>query len=170
MKKFLGAIVSGLAGVLSLVFLSLPAFIIDRDILGESNTSGWKMLTEGESKLTALTWYRVFAWVLVVLAVVLIVVAIIQLLSAFNIIKVPAIVDTCAKYALIALAVVSVLALVANFGIRSEFIDPFKDAGLKGDALKAYEDMYKVGASLWVVSIVNIVAAVCGNLFAKKAK
>ena len=170
MKKFLGAIVSGLAGVLSLVFLAIPAFVFDGGALGKEKVSGWKILTDkawGEADMTAVTWYRIFAWIMVVLAIVLIVVAVVQLLSALNVIKVPAIVDTVAKYALIALAVVSILALIANFGIRSEMIDPAKDAGLKGDALKAYEDRYKVGASLWIVAIVNTIAAVCGNLFGK---
>ncbi|MBQ7798201.1 MAG: hypothetical protein IJ371_03675 [Clostridia bacterium] len=165
MKKFLGAIVSGLAGVLSLVFLAMPAF----KAKGAGSESGWDLLTDkaiGESDMTAVTWYRIFAWILVVLAIVLIIVAVLQLLSALNVIKLPAIVNTIAKYALIALAVVSVLALVANFGIRSESIDNFKEYFGKA-AAKEYGKNLSVGASLWIVSIVNIVAAVCSKVFVK---
>lgn len=168
MKKFLGAIVSGLAGVLSLVFLAIPAFSVK--VMGETeNFSGWKLLTDsdlGKADYTSLTWYRIFAWVLVVLAIVMIVVAVLQLLSALNVVKLPAIVNTVAKYALIALAVVAVLTLVANFGLRADVIE--KDFGGK-KVLEAIDAKVSVGASLWLVSIANILAAVCGNLFVKKA-
>ncbi|MFQ6723717.1 MAG: hypothetical protein ACLRFE_00080 [Clostridia bacterium] len=179
MKKFLGAIVSGLAGVLSLVFLSIPAFTVDLTISTEKY-SGWKLLktedfdviakSTNKETLTALTWYRILTWILIVVAVVLIVLAVLQLLSALKVVKMPAIIDTAAKYALIVLAVVSILALIANIGIRSEIINTAKDLGLKDKALDAVKDMYAVGASLWIVAIVNAIAAVCGNLFAKKAK
>lgn len=167
MKKFLGAIVSGLAGVLSLVFLALPGLVTKMNFMGikeSENTSAWKMLTEGKAEYTAVTWYRIFAWILVVLAIVLIVVAVLQLLSSLGVIKMPTIVNKIAIYALVGLAVVSILALVANFGIRAEMI---KDAGGK-DVLKAIGITLSVGASLWIVSIVNVIAAVCGNLFKAK--
>jgi hypothetical protein len=168
MKKFLGAIISGLAGVLSLVFLAIPAMSMDYGIEKE-NVSGWKILTDeawGKADMTAVTWYRIFAWILVVLAVILIVAAVIQLLSSLGVIKVPAIVNTVAKYALTALAVVSILALIANFGIRGEMIDQAEIFG--STAKKAAEEAYSVGAALWVVSIINAIAAVCTNLFKVK--
>jgi len=168
MKKFLGAIISALAGVLSLVFLVIPA--LSFKVAGETveKYSGWKLLTDsdlGKADYTALTWYRIFAWVLVVLAIVMIVVAVLQLLSALNVVKLPAIVNTVAKYALIALAVVAVLTLVANFGLRAELVDEMGGKKML-DLMKA---KISVGASLWIVSIANILAAVCGNLFVKKA-
>ena len=172
MKKWIGALCSALAGVLSLVFLAIPAFVFGSGSSKESY-SGWEVLTDsdwGKANMTAVTWYRVFVWIVVVLAIVLIVLAVLQILANLNVIKMPAILTTINKVALIALVVVSILALVATFGIRSEFIDPAKDAGLKGDALKKYKEMYNVGASLWVVSIVNLVTAVCANLFAKAKK
>ncbi len=164
MKKWIGAICSGLAGVLSLVFLALPAFTTDYGSFGgKHNTSGWEMLTKGEAELTAHTWYRIFAWILVVLAIVLIVMAVLQVLANLNVIKMPAILAKVNAYALIAIAVVAVLTLVANFGIRSEMIDPIKGK----EAIKAAKEAYSVGASLWIVAIVNVAAAVCGKLFAK---
>jgi hypothetical protein len=180
MKKFLGAIVSGLAGVLSLIFLAIPAFSIE--FMGEAEKySGWKLLKTdditkfGEGLMnmksnTSLTLYRVFAWILVIIAIVLIVLAVLQLLSALGVVKMPAIIDTVAKYALIALAVVSIFALIANFGIRSEFINFAKDKKFPEEAIKQLKEMFSIGASLWIVAITNIAAAVCGNLFVKKAK
>lgn len=169
MKKFLGAIISGLAGVLSLVFLSLPALSMDYGF-GKESVSGWEILTDkswGEADMTAVTWYRIFAWIVVVLAIVLIVLAVLQLLSSLGVIKMPAILTTINNYALIALAVVSILALVANFGIRGELIDVAKDFGGKAAAKEAKE-AYSVGASLWIVAIVNVIAAVCGKVFKTK--
>lgn len=178
MKKWIGAICSGLAGVLSLILLAIPTFKVDYAYLDKSY-SGWNLLTTKDfndiaklvdkDTLTALTWYRVFAWILIVLAIVMIVVAVLQILANLNIIKVPAIVDTVAKYALIALAVVSVLVLIANFGIRSEVIDVAEKIGGKENA-KQIAKYYKTGVGLWLVAIANIASAVCANLFAKKAK
>ena len=155
--------------MLSLVFLSLPILSMDYGIGDKENVSGWKVLTDkawGEADMTAVTWYRIFAWILVVLAIVLIVVAVLQLLSALNVVKVPAIISTIGAYALIALAVVSILTLIANFGIRGELID---QAAKFGDAAeKAAKEAYSVGAGLWVVAIVNVIAAVCGKVFKAK--
>lgn len=179
MKKFLGAIISGLAGVLSLVFLTIPAFSME--VIGVTTKySGWKLLKTDDitdlakmvdkDGVTALTWYRILTWIIVVVAVILIVVAVLQLLSGLGVIKMPAIVDTIAKYALIALAVVSILALIANIGIRTEFIDYYEKNKAPKEMIKALKESLSVGASLWIVAIVNTIAAVCGNLFAKKAK
>lgn len=172
MKKWIGALCSGLAGVLSLIFLAIPALTIKG--FGEKETySGWKLLTDeavGKADYAAVTWYRVFAWILVVLAIVLIVVAVLQVLANLNVIKMPEIVNTVAKYALIALAVVAVLTLVANFGIRADMLGELKEMGAPASYIKEMKKNLAVGASLWIVSIVNIAAAVCANLFAKKAK
>jgi len=165
MKKWIGALCSALAGVLSLVFLAMPA--LSFKAFGETETtSGWKLLTDAdvaEAGYKAVTWYRIFAWILVVLAVVLIVMAVLQILANLNVIKMPAILNTIGKFALIGLVVVSILALVANFGIRAEMIDEM--GGKK--VLEAIGVKLAVGASLWVVAIVNLIAAVCGKLFAK---
>ena len=178
MKKFLGAIVSGLAGVLSLVFLSIPAFTIDMGIK-TTKYSGWKLLKTDDvtdlakmvdmKGVTALTWYRILTWIIIVVAVILIVLAVLQLLSALGVVKMPAIIDTVAKYALIALAIVSILALIANFGIRSEFVDYYEKNKAPAELIKELKKSLTVGASLWAVAITNVIAAVCGNLFAKKA-
>ena len=154
----------------SKIFLAIPAFTFDMGMGGKESYSGWKLLTDkaiGETDYTAVTWYRIFAWILVVLAIILIVLAVLQILANLNIIKLPEILAKVNNFALIALVVLSVLALIAVFGIRSEFIDPVKDAGLKGEALKDFKDMYAVGVSLWLISIVNLVAAACANVFAK---
>jgi len=166
MKKWIGALCSGLAGVLSLVFLAMPAFTM-KAFGAKESFSGWDILTKkewAELDLTAVTWYRIFAWIMVVLAIVLIVVAILQVLANLGVIKMPAIVSTVAKYALIAIAVAAVLTLVANFGIRAEYIKEIV-GGKK--VLEAAKGSISVGIALWFAAIVNVAAAVCGKLFAK---
>lgn len=170
MKKWIGTISSAVAGILSLVFLSIPAFVVKNSILNETdNTSGWKLLTDkdiADAGYTAVTWYRIFAWILVVLAVVLIVMAVLQLLSNLNVIKMPAILSTINTVALLVLVVVSILALIANFGVRAEVIDDF---GGK-EVLDSLRMSISVGASLWVVSIINLIAGVCVGVFAGSKK
>lgn len=171
MKKWIGALCSGLAGVLTLVFLSIPA--LTADLGKEFKYSGWKLLTDsdlGKADFTAVTWYRIFAWILVVLAVVMIVVAVLQVLANLNIVKMPAILNTVANYALIGLVVVSVLALVANFGIRADWINLFKEPGMPKEVVKEIKEAFSVGAALWIVSIVNLVVAACANVFARAKK
>ncbi len=158
MKKWIGALCSGLAGVLSLVFLAMPAL----KMKGADPASGWDLLTDkvwGEMDLTAVTWYRIFAWIMVVLAIVLIIVAILQVLANLNVIKMPEIISKVAKYALIAVAVSAVLVLVAGFGIRGEMIDMYKDL-LGGLAAKEYGKMLSVGIGLWLVVVTAIVALI----------
>lgn len=168
MKKWIGALCSALAGVLSLVFLTIPAFSMK--VFGvTSSYSGWEMLTKkewAESDYTAMTWYRIFVWILVVLAIVLIIVSILQILANLNVIKMPAIVSTIANFALIGLAVVAILALIANFGVRADMI---KEAGGK-KVLEAMKASVSVGAALWFVAITNVIAAACANVFARAKK
>ena len=150
MKKWIGAI--------------CPAF----KVKGAGSNSGWELLTDeaiGKADITAVTWYRIFAWILVVLAIVLIVMAVLQVLANLGVIKMPAILAKVNAYALIAIAVVAVLTLVANFGIRAEMIDPYEK--ISKDAAKEYGKQLSVGIALWLVTIVNVAAAVCGKLFAK---
>ncbi len=166
MKKWIGALCSGLAGVLSLVFLALPAFALKGYGFKESY-SGYDLLTKkewGEMDLTAVTWYRIFAWIMVVLAIVLIIVAILQVLANLNVIKMPEIISKVAKYALIAIAVSAVLVLVAGFGLRAEYIKEIV-GGKK--VLEAAKGSVSVGIALWLAAVVNVVAAVCAKVFAK---
>lgn len=168
MKKWIGALCSGLAGVLTLVFLAIPALTVD---LGkEFKYSGWKLLTDsdlGKADFTAVTWYRIFAWILVVLAIVMIVVAVLQVLANLNIVKMPAILNTVANYALIGLVIVSVLALVASFGIRADWINFFKEPGMPKEIIKEIKEAFSIGAGLWIVAIVNTILAVVDIVMSK---
>ena len=158
MKKFLGAIISGAVGVLTLIFLTMPAF--EKESLLKTNKySGWDLLTNkgvGKWEFTAVNWYRIFAWVLVVLAVILIVMAVIQLLSSLGIVKISKMFTKLTIWTLVAILVVSVLTLAANFGIRGEWID-----------VTRAKDAYGVGVSLWFVAITNLIGAVAGKVFVK---
>lgn len=173
MKKWIGALCSALAGVLTLVFLAVPAFIQEIPGLPVQKASGWKLLTDsdwGKSDFTAVTWYRIFAWILVVLAIVMIVVAVLQVLANLKIVKMPGILNTVANYALIGLVVVSILALVANFGIRADVINVYKQPGMPDSVIKEIKEAFSVGAGLWIVAVVNLVVAACANVFAKAKK
>jgi hypothetical protein len=180
MKKWIGALCSGLAGILSIIFLAIPAFVIDNDYFGSEKLTGWDLLTGDEitnvtkltinqDGLTALTWYRIFVWVLVVLSIILIIIAVLQILSNLKIVRLPSILTTITKYALIALAVVSLFALIANFGIRSELVN---EAGklFGSEVKKIAKEMFSTSASLWLVTIVNVIIAACANIFVKSGK
>lgn len=166
MKKWIGTISSALAGILTMVFLAIPALTM-KTPLGSENYSGWDILTDkafADIDFTSVTWYRIFAWIMVVLAIILIVMAVLQLFANLKVIKMPAILSTINSVALIAIAIFAILTLIANFGIRAEFIDMF---GGK-EILELSNSKIVVNASLWLTAILNVITAVCGSLFAQK--
>ena len=173
MKKWMGAICSAVASILTFIFLAIPAFTVKMSAMGMSekeNASGYKILTDkdwGDIDFTAVTWYRIFAWILIVLAVVLLVLAVLQILSNLNVVKMPNIVETINFYALIAFAVVAILALISLFGIRAEYFDRF---GVTAKQAKELGLTISIGASLWIVSIVAVLSAVANAVLPKALK
>lgn len=173
MKKWIGAICSAVASVLTFIFLAIPAWVVKFNVLGMSTTdkySGYKLLTDkeiGESDFTAVTWYRIFAWILIVLAVILLVLAVLQILANLNVVKMPEVVGKVNAYTLIAFAVVAILALVALFGIRAEY---FNELHVTAKEAKEAGLTIAVSAGLWLTSIVAVVAAVVNAVLPKTLK
>lgn len=173
MKKWIGAICSAVASVLTFIFLAIPAFTIKATVLGVSTSedySGYKLLTDknlGDAGYTAITWYRIFAWVLIILAVVLLVLAVLQILANLKIVKMPEVVGKVNAYTLIVFAVVAILALIAVFGIRAECFD---DMHLTAKEAKELGITISVAASLWLTSIVAVISAVVNGVLPKALK
>lgn len=171
MKKFIGTIASFVASVLTFVFLAIPAFVIDLGLLGKTNYSGYQLLTDkdlGSADYTSLIAYRVITWILIVVAVLVAVYAVVQLLSSLKVIKVSKNFTKIGTLLLIALAIVSILALASNIGYRVEVLNDLSIGGTITDELK---ERFTVGAGLWLVAIVNTIIAlancVVGKLFKK---
>lgn len=173
MKKWMGAICSAVASILTFIFLAIPAFTVKMSAMGmteKENASGYKILTDkdwADMDLTAVTWYRIFAWILIILAVVLLVLAVLQILSNLNVVKMPNVVGTINFYALIALAVVAILTLISLFGIRAEYFD---ELGVTAKQAKELGFTISIGASLWIVSIVAVLSAVANSVLPKALK
>lgn len=173
MKKWMGAICSAVASILTFIFLAIPTFVVKMSAMGFSEKetySGYKLLTDkdlGDVDYTAVTMYRIFAWILIVLAVVLLVLAVLQILSNLNVVKMPKALGTINFYALIAFAVVAILALISVFGIRSETFDDF---GVTAKEAKELGLTISVSAGLWIVSIVAVLSAVVNAVLPKVLK
>lgn len=173
MKKWIGAICSAVASVLTFIFLAIPAFVVKEEAFGltaKTKYSGYKLLTNkdvGDWDYTAVTWYRIFAWVLIILAVVLLVLAVLQILSNLGVVKMPEVVGKVNAYTLIAFAVVAVLALVAVFGIRAEIFD---ELGISAKEAKDLGFTVAVSVSLWLTSICAVIAAVVNEVLPRALK
>ena len=171
MRKWIGAICSILASALTLSFLRIRAFEINLGVIEQGKYSGWELLTNkkvSEWDFASVKWYRIFTWILIVLAILLIVLSILQILANLNVLKISIILTRIGKVSLIALVIISVFTLLANIGIRTEWIDFFKNPS--SEALGKIKEALEVGFSLWIISIVNLIIMFCCVIFAKNKK
>lgn len=173
MKKHIGAICSAVASLFTFIFLAIPAWGMS-DSLETKNYSGYKLISEKEfDTLSAWSRYRIFAIILIVLAIVLALYAIFMFLVNLKVVKVEGNwIELVNKCLLTALVVVSILALISVLGIVG---DMAKEMGF---TVKQFKDWYyavfgitlgtKVG--LWFVAITNALACVCAWVLPKVTK
>ena len=170
MKKFIGAICSGAAGLLTFVWLCLPWFTQKVTMGGESEKmtfSGWNLLTntyEGEKAgfevfKGAYTLHRVFAIIALVVACLLVAYAVVLVLKNLNVIKFNFKFNFVNNIALSVFAAVVLMAVVGVIVIAV--------AALKEMGNPEYLSMYaSVGA--WLSLVSAAAACACGWVFARK--
>ena len=174
MKKYLGAIVSGLVGVLTFVFLSIPNFVMKMayesetmretmtawELFNEENTQGFELagVNAGFAKFCVIA--------LAVVAGLLIVCSVVMLLK--NVLKLKLNLNMINNIVLAAYAVIAVIALIAFFVLGNDMIVAAK--GLK-EAIEAMGGSLYFGPAVgaWVNASVGVVGCAAGWLFARKA-
>ena len=170
MKKFVGAICSGAAGLLTFVWLCLPWLtqkITMGDLSEKVTFSGWNLITnryEGqkagfETFKGAYTLHRVFAIIALIAACLLVAYAVVLLLKRLNVLKFNF------KFNLVNNILLTVLAgavLVAVVGVVVMAAAALKELG-NPDYLSIYAS---VGA--WLSLVVAAAACVCGWVLARK--
>ena len=80
MKKYIGAFASGLAGILTFVFLSLDGLFAKASAGGlstSSSTSGWDILKDDGSNIDGYTLYKIAVIAMIVIACLLILSAVV---------------------------------------------------------------------------------------------
>ena len=158
MKKWFATVSAGLAGLLTFVFLALPV-IRYNDEIKHGTTSALRFLFNGElENYVASMWMRIIIWVLMIVAVVLFVFAVMSAVENLKIVdKIPDWAHTGRIWCLIFVAILSILALVANLGIIKELTE---------GARQVYSSSY----GLWVCAIGNTVLALIGLIMPKVLK
>ena len=168
MKKFIGAICSGIAGILTFVWLSLDWFVVKTTagVDYREAVKGWELIADKEGMYAkvfegAYTLYKVFAILMLVLACLLIVSAVVMLLKNLNVIKCKFNLSIINNI-LLTVFVVAVIGALAGVAVMGN--EYFKAVGKPEDAY--------MGASVgaWIALAVSVVACGCGWALARKDK
>jgi hypothetical protein len=165
MKKYIGAICSAAAGILTFVFLALHWMSMKMTVeainLSEKDgVSGWDLLKDGSSKVKGYTLFKISTIIMIVVASVLILSAIIMILRNLNILKFKFNFNMINNMLLSALVVVVALAIVGIFIMAGE-----SSVSIGGTEISAYAS---VGA--WLMAAVAVVACAAGWVTSRKAK
>ena len=179
MKKFIGAICSAVAGILTFIMLCFDWFVQKNyflgELVGERSATGWELISnkvkmdkyvvEGafDDFKGAYVLHRVFAIIMLVVAVLLIVSAIILFLKNLNVIKSK---FNFNKVNNILLTVFAVVVLIALAGIGVMALGAAKEVA----DLDGYKISIFPAVCAWIQLAVSVVACGCGWAFARKNK
>lgn len=156
MKKFLGAIVSAVVGLVGIIMLSLDWCTMKMGSFKQSYT-GWELI-EDELKVfkefDGYMLYKIFAIILFVVAIILLVSALLMLLKSLGILKIEANLSFFNNILLAVFVVAAILAIVGLF-IMS-----------KDDMLKGIKCAAAIGA--WATIAVGVVGCGLGWTLARK--
>ncbi len=131
MKRFLGALLASIAGILTFVFLSIPCMSLNADnetVTELTATTGWDILSVESDSYTMV---KIFIIIMIILACLLILVAVLSLLKETNIIKSNVNFNMISFLLLVLLTISAVVVLIGISNIdKSEFlgetIQPYK--------------------------------------------
>ena len=158
MKKYVGAIASGLAGILTFVFLSIDGLITKITSGGMSvseSVNAWDIIKEEGMEISGFTLYKVAVILMIIVASLLIISAILMILKNAKVFK------SKVKFDLINNILLSVFAIIT--------ILAFIGACIMGGDMTIGDTMITcAGVGSWLNMIVGILACVSGWVFARK--
>lgn len=163
MKKYIGAFASGLAGILTFVFLSLDGLFVKASAGGLStstSTSGWDIIKDENglyANVDGYTLYKIAAIAMIVIACLLILSAVVIILKNAKVFKSKAKFNVINNVLLALFALATILAFVGACVMGGE---------------KSVGETIKVTAGLgsWLNMVVGVVACAMGLMFARDKK
>lgn len=177
MKKYLGAIISGLVGILTFVFLSIENIVVKITVSGTTerdSLTAWELFNEensasfesiginsGFAKFTVIA-LAVVASLLIISAVVIVLKNVLKFKLKLNL-------NMINNILLSVYALVAILAIIAFFVLGSDIKSTM---GSILESLVAMGGSYYFGPTTgaWINASVGVVACGAGWLFARKAK
>lgn len=160
MKKYIGAFASGLAGILTFVFLSLDGLFAKASAGGlstSSGTSGWDILKEDGSNVDGYTLYKIAVIAMIVIACLLILSAVVIILKNAKVFKSKAKFNVINNVLLALFALATILAFVGACVMGGEMS--------VGETIKV-----TAGLGSWLNMVVGVVACAMGLMFARDKK
>ena len=170
MKKYLGAMISGLVGILTFVFLSIPQFVMSSEMMDiAEKKNAWDFFdadaAEAMSEINGFGFYKFAVIALAIVAGLLIVCAAIMLLK--NVLKLKFNLNMINNIVLAAFAVLAVCALIALFVIKSDMMSMLSELAMGADISEMISINPGIGA--WFNVVIGVVGCAAGWLFARKA-
>lgn len=160
MKKYIGAFASGLAGILTFVFLSLDGLFAKASAGGlstSSGTSGWDILKDDGSNIDGYTLYKIAVIAMIVIACLLILSAVVIILKNAKVFKSKAKFNVINNVLLALFALATILAFVGACVMGGEMS--------VGETIKV-----TAGLGSWLNMVVGVVACAMGLMFARDKK
>lgn len=160
MKKYIGAFASGLAGILTFVFLSLDGLFAKASagsLSTSSGTSGWDILKEDGSNIDGYTLYKIAVIAMIVIACLLILSAVVIILKNAKVFKSKAKFNVINNVLLALFALATILAFVGACVMGGEMS--------VGETIKV-----TAGLGSWLNMVVGVVACAMGLMFARDKK
>lgn len=171
MKKFIGAICSGFAGVLTLVMMCFTWYTSNSPILfgghGELKFTGWQILADEGGYLaktyeSGYTLFKVFAIIAIVVAALLILMSIVLVLKNLKILKVKFNFNIINNVLLTVLAVLAIVLPIILCVMANGYIDTFAKYNIVATA--------GTTAAVWIQLAVSVLLCGCGWALARKDK
>lgn len=160
MKKYIGAFASGLAGILTFVFLSLDGLFAKASagsLSTSSGTSGWDILKDDGSNIDGYTLYKIAVIAMIVIACLLILSAVVIILKNAKVFKSKAKFNVINNVLLALFALATILAFVGACVMGGEMS--------VGETIKV-----TAGLGSWLNMVVGVVACAMGLMFARDKK
>ncbi len=169
MKKFIGAICSAVAGILTFIWLSLD-WCVAGPKANKMEFSGWELIANKhtEGKVTIKNFFteqikfegykmaRVFAIIMLVVACLLIVSAVVMLLKNLNVLKVKLNLSLINNILLAVFVAALVLTVIGLLIMRADILD-------KASTWSCY-----AGVGLYLQAVTAVAACACGWALARK--
>ena len=160
MMQYIGAFASGLAGILTFVFLSLDGLFVKASAGGLStstSTSGWDILKDDVSNIDGYTLHKIAVIAMIVIACLLILSAVVIILKNAKVFKSKAKFNVINNVLLALFALATILAFVGACVMGGEMSD--------GETIKV-----TAGLGSWLNMVVGVVACAMGWMFARDKK
>jgi len=167
MKKYIGAICSALAGILTFVLLCFNWYTTNAPLVGEKKYTGWQILADetgmfAKDYASGYSLFKIFAIVALVVAALLIIMSIVMILKNLKVIKWKLNLNAINNVLLTILAILVIVLVIIISVMGNGFVANYEEFKMVATA--------GAGIGAWLSLAFTVLITVCGWAFARKQK